>query len=228
MLPRKLKLKYKYGIYKIINKCTGEVYIGASSNLNQRLRVHFSELRYKKHCNKQLQSSFNNYGLILFDYEIIEYMNFPINYDKNTIQDHLYNLEFFHIKTYLEKGIKLYNSATDICGASAGHKVSEEYKQRLRDEFKINNRLAQYQPMASNARIGTSHTLETKIKISKARRKSTKLRFINMFDKQGNYLKTFSFISEAAEYLGIGPSGIKNNLYGLSNSCNNKIFKYTD
>lgn len=59
------------GIYQIRALHNNEVYIGSSSNLEQRKRDHFRFLRYNRHDNPKLQAAYNKYGLENFVFEIL-------------------------------------------------------------------------------------------------------------------------------------------------------------
>lgn len=58
------------GIYRIVNKKTGECYVGQSQYLKKRIREHFRLLRLQKHPNPRLQNSYNKYGEDSFSAEI--------------------------------------------------------------------------------------------------------------------------------------------------------------
>lgn len=60
------------GVYKIIFKPTGDLYIGSSKNIRKRQIRHFSNLRCGKHHNIFLQRVWNKHGEENFDFEIIE------------------------------------------------------------------------------------------------------------------------------------------------------------
>ena len=58
ILPR----TYDYaGVYMIENRINKKVYIGSSSDIEQRLRTHRNQLRKGTHKNKALQEDFNNH-----------------------------------------------------------------------------------------------------------------------------------------------------------------------
>jgi group I intron endonuclease len=62
-------MPYKHdvcGIYKIVNKATGQCYVGQSQRVKKRIREHFRLLRNNKHPNSHLQNAFNKYGLSSF------------------------------------------------------------------------------------------------------------------------------------------------------------------
>ena len=50
------------GLYKIVNKATGQCYVGQSQRVEKRLKEHFRLLRLKKHPNQKLQRAYNKYG----------------------------------------------------------------------------------------------------------------------------------------------------------------------
>jgi group I intron endonuclease len=50
------------GLYKLVNKVTGQCYVGQSQRVKKRLKEHFRLLRLKKHTNQHLQNAFNKYG----------------------------------------------------------------------------------------------------------------------------------------------------------------------
>ena len=60
------------GIYQIKNKINGKVYIGYSKHLSKRKGEHLAALRANKHYNKHLQSSFNQYGELAFEFSVLE------------------------------------------------------------------------------------------------------------------------------------------------------------
>lgn len=58
------------GIYKIINKTNGKVYIGQSTNIPQRISDHFAILRSGGHISKGMQVDWNSGHA--FEWEVIE------------------------------------------------------------------------------------------------------------------------------------------------------------
>jgi group I intron endonuclease len=58
-------------LYKIENKITGRIYIGATCDFNTRKREHLRELRKNKHKNPLMQNDFNKYGIDSFMFEVI-------------------------------------------------------------------------------------------------------------------------------------------------------------
>lgn len=59
------------GVYCIICKINNKQYIGASKNIGARLTKHFSELRFNRHTNKELQSDFNTFSFNNFEWQCL-------------------------------------------------------------------------------------------------------------------------------------------------------------
>ena len=90
------------GIYKIKNLQTNKVYIGSSNDLEKRKKQHFSELREKRHINKELQKDFSLYGENNFRFQVVEY----------TWRNNRLEREQAWIDKCKRDGIVLYNTAT--------------------------------------------------------------------------------------------------------------------
>lgn len=50
------------GIYKLVNRVTGQCYVGQSQRVQKRISEHFRLLRGNKHPNSHLQNAYNKYG----------------------------------------------------------------------------------------------------------------------------------------------------------------------
>jgi len=66
---------FNSGIYVIVSRIDGKLYIGQSTRLSHRIADHFRRLRNNKHQNRHLQYAYNLYGKDNFYYEIVEYCN---------------------------------------------------------------------------------------------------------------------------------------------------------
>lgn len=135
------------GIYSILNKLNGKIYVGLTEHLSSRKSTHFSLLRNNKHFNPHLQSSFNKYGESAFEFNVIEYCDVDkldecedwwINYFDTTNPEKGYNLKtggFSDHKRNKSTCMKISNSLT-------GRTFSEEHKKNLSNSKKgiISNR----------------------------------------------------------------------------------------
>jgi len=63
------------GIYQILNIVNNKSYIGSSINCVNRLKIHKSLLKHKKHNNHYLQNSYNKYKIDNFIFKILEICN---------------------------------------------------------------------------------------------------------------------------------------------------------
>lgn len=62
------------GIYQIINKENGKIYIGSTLNFKIRFRMHKNDLRKGGHDNRHLQNAWSKYGEQSFEFCIVENM----------------------------------------------------------------------------------------------------------------------------------------------------------
>lgn len=60
------------GIYGILHRDTGRIYVGSSVNVAGRIRRHRYDLERKRHHSIKLQSAFDEYGPSHFDFLLIE------------------------------------------------------------------------------------------------------------------------------------------------------------
>lgn len=91
-------LKGKAGVYKIENVINRKVYVGSSSNLYERRRNHFNELKKGKHHNLHLQQSFQKYGIENFVFEVLQYIEKDAN--KYKFREELIEIEQYWIDYY--------------------------------------------------------------------------------------------------------------------------------
>lgn len=60
------------GIYAIVNRTTGDRYVGQSVNIEKRWAGHRNVLRSGKASSRALQEAWNHYGEAVFDFVILE------------------------------------------------------------------------------------------------------------------------------------------------------------
>jgi group I intron endonuclease len=115
----------KSGIYRIINKLNGRIYIGSSKEFKRRWKQHTYSLRSQKHQNKFLQADFNKCGEEAFVFEVVE------TTDGKTKEERLMT-EGGYIKQYYDKGVNCYNLCDRaISRESTKNKNPEETSKKI-------------------------------------------------------------------------------------------------
>lgn len=107
------------GIYKITNKINGKKYIGQSKNIERRFKDH---KLYKRERNIPLKRALEKYGVVNFNYEVIELCQLEELDEKEVY--------------WIAKEKPEYNLCEGGKG-NKGHKVSEETKKILSQKNKI-------------------------------------------------------------------------------------------
>lgn len=111
----------KSGIYKILNKITGKIYIGSSYDVLKRCKEHAYQLDTNIHCNQYLQNSWNKYSSDDFEFAIIELCEV-----EDLLTREQYWLDF--TKSYdPEIGYNILK----IAGSTLGSKRTEETKVKM-------------------------------------------------------------------------------------------------
>ena len=91
------------GIYIIKNEKENKIYVGQSIMIEQRRTQHFTDLRGKRHPNKQLQEDFNRLGEDAFEHQIYQ----------EVVKDDVLLIKLKELETmfkFRNEGWKLYNS----------------------------------------------------------------------------------------------------------------------
>lgn len=130
------------GIYSIINKSNGKIYVGQTSRpFDERKSEHFNRLNRQVHSNPHLQSAWNKYGEDAFEFNILE--NCPkedlgenedwwITYFDSTNQSKGYNLQSGGVSDYTVSD----ETRKKQSEALKGYKHSEEFCKKISDARK--------------------------------------------------------------------------------------------
>jgi len=59
------------GVYRIVNKVNGKIYIGSSADVNRRVKQHYNQLIGNNHENRYLQNACNKYGIENFEFSLV-------------------------------------------------------------------------------------------------------------------------------------------------------------
>lgn len=128
------------GIYGILNKNNGRIYVGQSVNISSRWAFHKSELRRQMHFNEHLQRSWNKYGEQSFEFLILEECE----------EENLNEREHMWIK---DKKPNVFNFEHDVL---VGGRMSEETRKKMSESSKGKN----------NSFYGKRHKEDSKEKMS--------------------------------------------------------------
>lgn len=110
----------KSGIYKIVNRVTGECYVGSTVNFYKRKHTHFSLLRSGKSHSLRLQASFDKYGESAFAFEVVERCTKELLHEKES-----------HWMKQLDCVASGFNVSLDVACPTRGFKHSDESRQRM-------------------------------------------------------------------------------------------------
>lgn len=141
------------GIYKIVNKVTGQCYVGQSQRVKKRLKEHFRLLRWGKHTNPHLQNSYNKYGAEAF-YGAIE-VECPDLEELDRLENAFLQGEAWFTEP------TVYNIADFAKAPMRGKQHSEEVKERIRFGRRASTfdyRSSEYRKTLSDAQMARRHS----------------------------------------------------------------------
>lgn len=146
------------GIYKIICKPTGKIYIGSSVNIQHRWSVHRATLRGDYHHNNYLQHAWNKYGEDSFGFEVIELCD----------REQLPIREQYHLDTnkpYVPDG---FNISFDTISPMRGQSLTPEHRAKISASEKGRIFTPEHCAKLSEVQIGKKLSVEHRSKLSAA------------------------------------------------------------
>jgi group I intron endonuclease len=171
------------GVYLITNKTNKKVYVGKSIILKYRWKKHLWKLKQGKHHNLHLQFAFNKNGIDSFEFSIIELC------DENMVCER----EIFYINQY-QSYIPEFGYNKTLGGE--GLRATGETKQKISNSLKGKPASESKRENCRKAQTGLKRSKEHKENIGK------KLKHpISQYDLQGNFIKNWDSIREAANEL---------------------------
>lgn len=166
------------GVYAIVNKLNGKMYIGSSVDLHKRERQHFRELSNGTHRNRYLQRSFNKHGKDAFEFNVL------ICCSRETLLSHEQNLidnlkpEYNIYKTagspqgYTHPEEVRKKISTALLGNSYSAKKhvphSDETKRKMALAHQMSNAMKANLEKLHAARVGKPLSMETRMRISES------------------------------------------------------------
>ncbi len=94
------------GVFQIVNKANGKVFIDSSNNVPGKINRHKFALNHGSHASKSLQADWNEFGADAFEFETIETVEprDDPNYDYKTDLEFLEDLWLEKLEPYGDKG----------------------------------------------------------------------------------------------------------------------------
>lgn len=194
-------------IYLTTNLINRKIYIGQTTN--DKNSYIGSGIAIKKAIKKYGKCNFSRV-ILMKDITSIKELNF---------------WEEFYINLFNSRNSKIgYNMKAGGRNGKFNHTPEAIQKIAIRSNKEDNKlRIREIQKIAVIIRKGSHHSDESKKKIVIGR--FGKIKEIDIY-KNGELLKTCNLSIEAADFTGVKPSTIRNNLSGLSKSAGGYIFKY--
>lgn len=113
------------GIYQIVNKNNGKIYVGSAVNLLKRKHTHFAKLKTQTHNNPYLQSVYNK-NPDVFGFYVLEFCD----------REDLLSREQIWLDVLYDEQDRCYNIGKIASHAMLGRNHSEETKQRMREHVR--------------------------------------------------------------------------------------------
>lgn len=117
-------MKKDTGVYMIVNCIDDMVYVGGSTNLEDRWKNHFIYLRLGRHENGNLQEAYNKMGEEVFSIQVLDYCS----------KDILKNVEQY----WLDNLPNLYNIVPNAKGGRKPGPLTEEWKRKIGESSRGN------------------------------------------------------------------------------------------
>ena len=198
----------KSGIYKITNIVNNKMYIGLTGNFVTRYSTHKYELKYSNEHNPHLRNSYAKYGEHKYIYSPI------IVCEKKDLER--YEIELIKLYRTQDRryGYNVTPGGNRICGKNHhmfGKKQSAKWFAAIKARMTgKNNPFYKTGPRAAMA--------ASKIKCSMP---------VVQLDKQGNFIKRFDSISDAAKSINISKHNIARTCKGFQNIGKYIVKRYT-
>ena len=179
--------KKRCGVYFIICKANNHFYIGSFINIELRIKRHIRELKNNIHYNKDLQDSFNKYGLNNFIYKFIfiDDRDLAYNIEDFLLQNNKFNKNMMNVSVNSKFGdILTHNSNRNKIikkiKATINNNINSMTKEERKEKFGL--------PGKKNGMYGKHHTKKAKKKISKKNKGNSYAKGRKMSDAQKAYL----------------------------------------
>lgn len=245
-------------IYMYINKINGKRYVGQAVNFKKRHQKHISSSYNKKEkysYNYLFHRAIRKYGIENFKIQILA-ENIPTQEKMNDYE--IFFIKRYNTLVNNKKGYNVASGGSNgnsfagkteeemneikrkISEALKGKKCSEETKQKLSEAKKGENHpnyskhlSEETKQKISEAHKGKKYSESTKQKISKNHadvkgKNNPQAKRVAQYDKQGNLIRIYDYITQVEEELGINHSSIIKCCKGKRKSAGGFVWKYAE
>lgn len=185
-------MKRSPGIYVIRNIKNSKQYVGGTSNVVNRKRQHFSDLKLNKHGNKPLQDDYNLFGKDCFQFVVLEILSIDAS-ENDIVNSEQKWMDFispeYNINQiagrYIGDYVRSPEAVAKLRKTMTGRKLTPEHAKHISDALKrstknkgikrsdeTRERVRQANLGEKNPNYGKPRTEETKKKISKSNYKT--------------------------------------------------------
>lgn len=226
------------GIYAILNKNNGKVYIGSAVNLSHRWSCHRHDIARGRHGNIYLSRAFKS-NPDAFYFEVIEEL--PGASKETILSREQFWMDFF--KSYLpENGYNIAPKAESCQGIKRGSEFIEKLLAARRKPWSEERRAAWKEFIKRRpVKTGWKHSPETLKKMSdghkgkklsrehvnkvmeaiRRNKKGFNKKPIHQFDLQGNHIRTFQSVTDAEKLF-----GRRGNIHGVCKGKRRQAFGF--
>ena len=205
------------GIYKITSP-SNKVYIGQSTNIEKRWSGYSTNKKKIKEQTK-LFNSFRKYGVDNHKFEIIE----------ECVKDKLNDREIYWIEFYnsVNVGLNVSKGGHYFWEVNKGKKHSEATIEKMKEWWSENAKPRSFETIQKITQTKKQNPRNTTPElIEKYRQTSTLKKPIYQFSINGDFIKEFESINDAARLLGIRNDGISACLRERQKSSGGYVWKY--
>ena len=197
------------GVYAIINKANGKMYIGESINILLRWKFHKEELNKGTHHSYKLQQDWNEYGAGNFTFKIIEKFTLPkdTTFDRSKLNISLLCREYYHMKLNhaISQGYNIECTLQDLYYGKSKDKEKQEYYGNNLHQIVKNNQWLFKESFDINRIIefitDTSDSKDTMI--IKSKTKKPKINTLAFSKVSGYFKETYNISFTKKEFLAL-------------------------
>lgn len=218
-------------IYTITNTLNNKMYVGYSTDFEERSKSHISCLKNEFHVNEHLQNAVNKYGLENFKVEILEeceerFLCSQEHYWATILGVHNRKYGYNAYPTNPERKNYLTSEETKrkLRESLKGRKMSEEFKKKISKLHKGRKQSKEQIEKRACKRRGMKYPKEWGTNMSNNRNKKP----FTQYTLDGKPVRNWDNMEHLTNTMKINSSGIYKNLNGESMSSHHYIWKYNE